>query len=128
MDREECFTIRDTYTKETSAIIDGGRSFFGRNPVSTDFTSGTPFQFSVSCLDLITDAVRNALPVQRAIWTMQVPQELLAVAKQPQCPVAIQMPTVPPPSGWGTSPQQQQGGQQGSPRKSPPEDIHHPKI
>ncbi len=97
-----------------------------------DFTPRTPFQFSVLCLDLITDAVRNALPMQRAMfpkqWTMQVPRELLAAAKQPQRPVAIQMTTVPPPSGWGTSPQRQQGGQEGSPRKSLPEDICHPKI
>ncbi len=50
--REECFTIRDVYTKEifariTWAIIDDGRSFFGRNLLSTDFVPGTPFQFSV---------------------------------------------------------------------------------
>jgi hypothetical protein len=73
LDREECFTIRDAYTKEICArikwaIIDDGRFFFGRNPVSTDFMPGTPFQFSVSCLDSITDAVRNALPVQRATF------------------------------------------------------------
>ena len=137
LDREECFTIRDAYTKEicariTWAIIDDGRSFFGRNPVSTDFTPGKPFQFSVSCLDSITDAVRNALPVQRATfpkqWTTQVLQELPPAAKQTQRPVANQIPNVPPPSGWGTSPQRQPGGQQGSPRKSPPEDIRHPKI
>jgi hypothetical protein len=92
LDREECFTILDAYTKEifariTWAIIDDRRSFFGRNPVSTDFAPGTPFQFSVTCLVLITDAVRNALPVQRATfprqWTTQVPQELLTAAKQP---------------------------------------------
>ena len=137
LDREECFTIRDAYTKEicariTWAIIDDGRSFFGRNPVSTDFAPGTQFQFSVSCLDSITDAVRNALPVQRATfpkqWTTQVIQEVPAGAKQPPRPGTAQMPTVPPPAGWGASPQRQQGGQQGSPRKAPPEDIRHQKI
>ncbi len=100
--------------------------------MSTDFTPGTQFQFSVSCLDLITDAVRNALPVQQATfpkqWATQVIQEPPPAAKQTQRPVAHQMPTVPPPAGWGTSPQRQQGGQQGLPRKPPPEDIHHPKI
>jgi hypothetical protein len=55
LDREECFTVRDAYTKEicariTWAIIDDGQSFFGGNLVSTDFTLGTQFQFSVSCL------------------------------------------------------------------------------
>ncbi len=100
--------------------------------MSTDFTPGTQFQFLVSCLDLITDAVHNALPMQRATflkqWAMQVIQEPPAAAKQTQRPVAHQMPTIPPPSRWGTSPQRQQGGQQGLPRKSPPKDIRHPKI
>ena len=91
LDREECFTIQDAYNREicaqiTWAIIDDGRSFFGRNPVSTDFTPGTQFQFSVSCLDSITDAVRNALPVQRATfpkqWTTQVIQEPPPAARQ----------------------------------------------
>ena len=136
LDREECFTIRDAYTKEicariTWAIIDDWRSFFGRNPVSSDFAPGTPFQFSVSCLDSITDAVRNALPVQRATfpkhWTTPVQQEPPAAGRQTQRG-QHQMPTVPPPAGWATTPQRQQGGQQGSPRKSPPEDIRHPKI
>lgn len=137
LDREECFTIRDAYTREicariTWAIIDDGRSFFGRNPVSTDFTPGTPFQFSVSFLDSITDAVRNAQPVQRATfpkqWTTQITPEPPAAARQSQRPTPAQVPNVPPPAGWGPSPQRQQGGQQGSPRRPPPEDIRHPKI
>ncbi len=54
-DKEECFTIRDAYTKEicariTWAIIDYQRSFFGRNPVSTDFTPGTPIPVLSSIL------------------------------------------------------------------------------
>ena len=137
LDREECFTIRDAYTREicariTWAIIDDGRSFFGRNPVSTDFTPGTPFQFSVSFLDSITDAVRNAQPVQRATfpkqWTTQIIPEPPAAARQTQRPTSAQVPSVPPPAGWGPAPQRQQGGQQGSPRRPPPEDIRHPKI
>ncbi len=125
LDREECFTIRDAYTREicsriTWAIIDDRRSFFGRNPVSTDFTPGTPFQFSVSFLGSITDAVRNAQPVQRATfpkqWTTQISPEPPAVARQNLRPIPTQVPTVPPPSGWEPAPQRQHGGQQGSPR------------
>jgi hypothetical protein len=93
LDCKECFTIRDAYTKEICAriswaIIDDGRSFFGRNPVSSDFTPGMAFQFSVSCLDSIMDAVRNALPVQRATfpkqWKTLVAQELPPAGRQMQ--------------------------------------------
>ncbi len=135
LDREECFTIRDAYTKEictriTWAIIDDGRSFFGRNPVVSDFAPGTMYQFSVSCLDSITDAVRNALPVQQATfpkqWTTPVVQEVLMAGRQMQRRQK-QMPTIPPPAGWPTNPPQQQG-QQGSPWKALPEDVFPPKI
>jgi hypothetical protein len=52
LDRKECFTIRDAYTKEICAkitwvIINDGRSFFFQNPVALDFVPGTRFQFSV---------------------------------------------------------------------------------
>ncbi len=62
LDWEECFTIRTTYTKEmcariTWAIIDDGRSFFGRNLVASDFAPGTTFQFSTSHLESIMDLV-----------------------------------------------------------------------
>jgi hypothetical protein len=55
LDRKECFTIRNAYTKKvcariTWAIIDDGRSFFGRNPVASDFAPGSNFQFSTSYL------------------------------------------------------------------------------
>jgi hypothetical protein len=53
----------------TWATIDDGQSFFGLNPVALDFAPGTTFQFSVLCLK--TDAVRNALPIQRAKFPKQ---------------------------------------------------------
>ena len=130
LDKEECFTIHDAYTMKicariTWAIIDDGWSFFGKSPVSSDFSPGTPFQFSISCLDSITDAVRNALPVQRATflkhWTTPVQQEPPAAGRQTQRG-QHEMPTNPPPVGWATTPQHQQGGQQGSPG-SPPGEI-----
>jgi len=69
LDREECFTIRNTYTREvctsiTWAIIDEGCSFFGRNLVASDFAPGTKFTFSTCHLEGITDSVRNAIPIQ----------------------------------------------------------------
>jgi hypothetical protein len=62
LDREECFTIHTAYTKEVCAritwvIIDDGWSFFGCNPVASDFAPGTNFQFSTSHLESIMDAV-----------------------------------------------------------------------
>ncbi len=135
LNREECFTIRDAYTKEicariTWAIINNGRSFFGRNPVSSDFTPGMAFQLLVSCLDSITDSVHNALPVQRATfpkqWTTPVAQELPPAGRQMQHG-QHQVPMIPPPAGWSTSPKNQQG-QQGSPKKAPLEDVRHPTI
>jgi hypothetical protein len=56
LDREECFTIRTAYTKEvcariTWAIINDGCSFFGHNPVASNFASGTNFQFSTPHLE-----------------------------------------------------------------------------
>ena len=62
LDHKECFTIRNAYTKEICAwitwgIIDDGQSFFSQNPVASDFAPGTTFQFSVSCLKSIMDAV-----------------------------------------------------------------------
>jgi hypothetical protein len=98
--------------------------------MSSDFAPGTAFQFSVSCLDSITDAVRNALPVQRATfpkqWMTPAAPELPVAARQVQCG-QHQPPTIPPPAGWPPAPQKQQG-LPGSPNKAPPEDIHHPKI
>ena len=73
LDHEECFTIRNAYTREvcariTWAIVDEGRSFFGRNPVASDFAPGTNFTFSTCLLEGITDSVRNAIPIQRAMF------------------------------------------------------------
>ena len=143
LDRKECFTIRDAYTKEvcariTWAIIDDGRSFFGRNPIASDFAPGAqPFQFLVSCLGAITDAVRNAQPIGKAAFppqwrTTPPPQEQQAAGHQTQRAQQHQMPTGPSPAGWTTSPpnQQQQGqrGQGKAARGAPQEDIRHPKI
>ncbi len=123
LDREECFTIRDAYTKEictqiTWAIIDDGRSFFGRNPVASDFAPGTMYQFSVSCLDSITDTVRNALPVQRATfpkqWTTPVVQEVPMAGLQMQRG-QNQMPTIPP--LWATHNSRGNRGPQGKHRR-----------
>jgi hypothetical protein len=56
LDRDECFTIRNAYTRDicariTWAIIDEGRSFFGQNPVALDFAPGSTFLFSTSYLE-----------------------------------------------------------------------------
>jgi hypothetical protein len=94
LDRKECFPIWQAYTKEvhaciTWAIVDNGRSFFG-NPVASDFAAGTTFNFSVSYLEGIMDAVRNANPIQQESF----PQEWLSqsTADSPYC-----MPLVGPP-------------------------------
>ncbi len=73
LDRKECFTIQDAYTREicaqiTLAIIDNGCSFFGCNPVASDFMPGARVDFSASLLESITDVVRNALLIQRATF------------------------------------------------------------
>ncbi len=71
LDQEECFTIRDAYTRETCAqmtwaIINNGRSFLGQNPVASDFMPGARVNFLVSLPESITDVVHNALPIQCA--------------------------------------------------------------
>jgi hypothetical protein len=48
LDREECFTIWEAYTKKvcariTWAVMDDGRSFFGQNPVASDLAPGHNF-------------------------------------------------------------------------------------
>ena len=68
LDREECFTIRNAYTREvcariTWAIVDEGRSFFGRNPVASDFAPGTMFTFSTCLLEGITRFNEQCSPV-----------------------------------------------------------------
>jgi hypothetical protein len=126
LDQEECFTIRNAYTKVvcahiTWAIIDNGRSFFRRNPVTSDFAPGT-FQFLTSHLESIMDSVQNAIPIQRAMFPWEwmtppvgsaAPHGGLPQGKPPTHrtpPASAPMPMTP------TKPPQQK------------EDIRHPKI
>jgi hypothetical protein len=80
LDREEYFTIRNAYTPEvctqiTWAIIDDGHSFFGQNTAASDFAPEATHYFSMSFLEGITNAICNALIIQRATfprkWTSQ---------------------------------------------------------
>jgi hypothetical protein len=101
LNREECFTIHNAYTREvcariTRAIIDKGRLFFGRNPVALDFAPGSTFHFSTSHLEGITDSVRNAIPIQRAMF----PCEWMSQAMS-GFPFGGP-PTGPPPTQWAT--------------------------
>jgi len=106
LDREECFTIRNAYTREvcariTWAIVNEGRSFFGRNPVASDFAPGTMFTFSTCLLEGITDSVCNAIPIQRAMF----PREWMTPQKSPDAqyggpPYGGPPPAGPPPT-WG---------------------------
>jgi hypothetical protein len=73
LDRKECFTSWHAYTKEVCAcimwaIVDNGWLFFGRNPMASDFAAGLIFTFSASQLEGVTDAVRNANPIQQATF------------------------------------------------------------
>ena len=73
LDRQECFSIREAYTKEvcariTWAILDDGRSFFGQIVVAADFAPGARGPRATSYLEAITDSVRNANFVQRATF------------------------------------------------------------
>jgi hypothetical protein len=75
LDREECFSIRDAHTKEicariTWAIIDDGQSFFGKNPVLTDFTPRTQFQFSASTtlLTLLSFGTTQTCPLVSVMY------------------------------------------------------------
>ncbi len=142
LDRKECFTIRDAYTREICAqimwgIIDNGHSFFGRNPVASDFMPGARVNFSVSLLESITDVVRNALPIQRATF----PREWITPTPTPTgqagegFPIPKQ-PTGPPPTHWpSTSPAIAPGppggpslAPGGGPRKQGGKDICNAKI
>jgi hypothetical protein len=108
----------------TWAIVDEGRSFFGRNPVASDFTPGTMFNFSTCLLEGITDSVCNAIPIQRAMF----PREWMAPLKAPDAlygrpppgppPTWEPAPALPPPP-LGGPPPTRPGGQ---------EDTRHPKI
>ncbi len=98
LDCNECFMIRNTYTRDicvqiTWAIIDKGRSFFGRNPVASDFALGSTFLFSTSYLKGITDSVRNAIAIQRATF----PRERVSQAP-PLAPYGLSPPAETPPT------------------------------
>jgi hypothetical protein len=128
LDRKECFTIQNAYTREicapiTWAIVDEGRLFFGKNPVASDFAPGTMFNFSTCLLEGITDLVRNAILIQRAIF----PHEWLAPLKAPDA-LYGRPPPGPSPT-WGPAPAlppQTLGGP--PPTRPGQEDIRHPKI
>ena len=128
LDRKECFTIRNAYTREvcariTWAIVDEGRSFFGRNPVASYFAPGTTFQFSTCLLEGITDSVRNAIPIQRAMF----PREWMAPLRAPEAMYG-RPPPGPPPT-WGPAPVLPPQPPGGTPPTRPgQEDIRHPKI
>jgi hypothetical protein len=106
LDHKECFMIQSAYTPEicvriTWAIIDDGRSFFGCNPVSTNFAPGKHYKFSVSCLESITDVVRNALSITQAMF----PREWMSTVPPAPHPTPQNwgkpIPTAPPPRHSG---------------------------
>ncbi len=128
LDREECFTIRNAYTREicariTWAIVDEGRLFFGRNPVASDFAPGTMFNFSTCLLEGITDSVRNAILIQRTMF----PREWMASLKAPDALYGSPPPGLPP--IWEPAlalPPSPPGGP--PPTRPGQEDTRHPKI
>jgi hypothetical protein len=142
LDQEECFTIRDAYTREifaqiTLAIINNGCSFLGQNLVASDFMPGARVNFSVSLLESITYTVRNALLIQRATF----PREWITPTPTPTgqgeggFPIPRQ-PRGPPPTHWpnttpanaptpAPAPAPASGGE---PRKPVGKDICNPKI
>ncbi len=145
LDRKECFTIREAYTKEicariTWAIVDVGHSFFGRNPVASNFTAGARLQFSMLLLESITDAVRNALPIQRATfpkeWLTPTPSPLGQGGGEYQGGGGYQsprQPAGPPLTNWpnpapAITPALSGGPSPGGPRKQGGEDVQNPKI
>ncbi len=73
LDCQECFSICEAYTKEvcariTWAILDDGRSFFGKTVVAADFAPGARGPRATLYLEAITDSVRNANLIQRATF------------------------------------------------------------
>jgi hypothetical protein len=80
------------------AIIDDGRLFFGHNPVASDFAVGLIFTFLVSYLEGITDAIRNANPIQRETF----PYEWLSLSTLDP-PYSVP-PVGSPPTHWGNPP------------------------
>ena len=101
LDREECFTIHNAYTREvctqiTWAIINEGHSFFRRNPVASEFAPGTTSVFSACLLEGITDSVLNTTLIQRAM----LPQEWMVPQKAADAQFG--RPPQPPPQPNGT--------------------------
>jgi hypothetical protein len=99
LDRKECFTIWKTYTKEVCAritwVVDNRRTFFGQNPMVSDFAARTTFKFLVSYLEGITGAVCNANPIQQATF----PHKWLS---QSLADFLYGVPSAgPPPTHWG---------------------------
>ncbi len=132
LDREECFMIQSAYTPEICMRITWAIecSFFGRNPISTNFAPGKHYKFSVSCLESITGAVWNALSIMWATF----PKEWMSTVPPAPHPTpqnwANPIPTGPPPAQW-PAPAPAPAPAPGGPVKEPTpprEDIRHPKI
>jgi hypothetical protein len=129
LDRQECFAIRDAYTREvcariTWAILDDGRSFFGQTVVAADFAPGARGPRATSYLESIADAVRNANVVQRATF----PREWMTTPTQAnpyQTP-----PAGAPPTNWEVPPGVTPGGAQPTTQRNQTKktDVRHPKI
>jgi len=127
LDRQECFSIREAYTKEvcariTWAILDDGRSFFGQTVVAADFAPGARGPQATSYLEAITDSVRNANLVQRAT----VPWEWMSHSAPDNSYQAP--PAGAPPTNWETPPGVAPGATPpGNPRNPKETDTRHPK-
>jgi hypothetical protein len=142
LDQEECFTIRDAYTREicaqiTWAIINDRCSFFGQNPVASDFMPGARVNFSVSLLESITDAVRNALLIQCATfpreWIMPTPTPTgqdgggFPIPRQPRPPPTNSLAKYNPANAPAPAPAPAPASE-GLPRKPVGKNIRNPKI
>ena len=73
LDCQECFSIREAYTKEVYAcirwaILDDGHSFLGQTVVAVDFAPGARGPRATLYLEAITDSVLNANLVQWATF------------------------------------------------------------
>jgi hypothetical protein len=131
LDRDECFAIRNAYTRNicariTWAIINEGRSFFGQNPMASDFSLGSTFLFSTSYLEGITDSVRNTIAIQRATfprkWASQAP---------PLALYGLSLPAGTPPTQWpapAAAPRPAASGEKVGGQHQAWEDIRHQKI
>jgi hypothetical protein len=106
----------------TWAIVDNGWSFFG---LASDFAVGLIFNFLVSYLEGITDAILNANPIQRATF----PREWLSLSTSDSSYSVP--PAGTPPIHWGNPPTAMAQAPASAPRpapSTPKEDRQHPKI